>query len=516
MNPEKCGCSTRVIRLSAQLSEPGFTGFWDSDDFQSYKSRIREITVQTDNRKTLRVRLRGSQPWFSIASTVVRHKIPSSRQPLPATTPPPPRSVVLHQIPPFAKGGWEDFPRPIPLNFPPPSATILPPFRERGRSKRDADNKLAPAAVLQVPAQARPWSMISARRFGPIPFTRTRSSKDEKGRSSRICAARLAPMCLISTKDSTVAELTSICPSPHRASSRIWAVGVGAEVEVGTGVGVGRGVGVSVGVGAGRGVGISVGIGVAACAGTEVGANVGSGVGLGRGVAVAGGVSLGGMVGASGLGLGLTLTSAVRNAGPLEVCVLEVCVLVAVGTGGGVDIRVGSGANVGVGAGVDARNGPPPGDGGGAETLPGAGKTLLPTVPTTVGSEGGVPDPEDVEAAHDNAANTVNSCRTTRGNLPILTPDKYSIRTRPTPLGGHRDKYICRQIGPQRSPRFVRFRGRVTLFCNCSDLMCPSCSPPVIPGLTRNPRTCATSNGHYHWHFWIPACAGMTDCGGGT
>ena len=28
-----------VIRLSAQLSEPGFTGFWDSDDFQSYKSQ---------------------------------------------------------------------------------------------------------------------------------------------------------------------------------------------------------------------------------------------------------------------------------------------------------------------------------------------------------------------------------------------------------------------------------------------------------------------------------------------
>ena len=28
-----------VIRLSAQLSEPGFTGCWDSDDFQSYKYR---------------------------------------------------------------------------------------------------------------------------------------------------------------------------------------------------------------------------------------------------------------------------------------------------------------------------------------------------------------------------------------------------------------------------------------------------------------------------------------------
>ena len=56
---------------------------------------------------------------------------------------------------------------------------------------------------------------------------------------------------------------------------------------------------------------------------------------------------------------------------------------------------------------------------------------------------------------------------------------------------------------------------------NCSDLMCPSYSQPVIPGLTRNPETFATSDLHYHWHFWIPApdraggrlFAGMTGCG---
>ena len=40
---------------------------------------------------------------------------------------------------------------------------------------------------------------------------------------------------------------------------------------------------------------------------------------------------------------------------------------------------------------------------------------------------------------------------------------------------------------------------------NCSDSMGRSCSQPVFPGLTRNPETFATSNGHYHWHFWIPA-----------
>ena len=197
---------------------------------------------------------------------------------------------------------------------------------------------------------------------------------------------------------------------------------------------------------------VGVGIGVADGVGTEVGANVGSGVGLGRGVAVAGGMSLGGMVAASGLGFGLTPTSAVGNTGPVEVGVV-----VAVMTGGGVDISVGSGANVGVCAGADARNGPPPGNGGGAATLPGVGKTVLPTMPTTVGSEGCVPDPEDVEAAHDNAANTANTCSTTRDNLPILTPDKYLIEARSTPLGGHRPKYICIQVRPQCSPRFVRF-----------------------------------------------------------
>ena len=57
---------------------------------------------------------------------------------------------------------------------------------------------------------------------------------------------------------------------------------------------------------------------------------------------------------------------------------------------------------------------------------------------------------------------------------------------------------------------------------NCSDLMCPSYSQPVFPGLTRNPVTLATSNCPYHRNFWIPApdraggrlFAGMTGCGG--
>ena len=51
---------------------------------------------------------------------------------------------------------------------------------------------------------------------------------------------------------------------------------------------------------------------------------------------------------------------------------------------------------------------------------------------------------------------------------------------------------------------------------NCSDLMCPSYSQPVITGLTRNPETFATSTGPHHCHIWIPAFAGMTGCGWGT
>ena len=182
---------------------------------------IREITVQTDNRKTLRVRLRGSQPWFSIPSSVVRHQIPllsqavvrhqipPSRKPMPATNYPPLASRCPPPNTPLRERGLGGFLPSNPASFQPAIRSSIDPFRERGRAKRDAGNKLAPAAVLQVPAQARPWSMISARRCGPIPFTRTRSSKDAKGRSSRICRARLSPMCLISIKDSTVAELTS-------------------------------------------------------------------------------------------------------------------------------------------------------------------------------------------------------------------------------------------------------------------------------------------------------------------
>ena len=57
---------------------------------------------------------------------------------------------------------------------------------------------------------------------------------------------------------------------------------------------------------------------------------------------------------------------------------------------------------------------------------------------------------------------------------------------------------------------FVDTSGGVTLSsspylpCNCSDLMCPSSSQPVIPGLTRDPVIFTTSNSHYHWHFCIP------------
>ena len=50
------------------------------------------------------------------------------------------------------------------------------------------------------------------------------------------------------------------------------------------------------------------------------------------------------------------------------------------------------------------------------------------------------------------------------------------------------------------------FIARMPAGGNSSDLMCPSYSKLVIPGLTRNPETFATSDLHYHWHFWIPAC----------
>ena len=44
--------AARVIRLSAQLSEPGFTGFRDSDDFQSYKSR-NQRNRSSDGQRTI-------------------------------------------------------------------------------------------------------------------------------------------------------------------------------------------------------------------------------------------------------------------------------------------------------------------------------------------------------------------------------------------------------------------------------------------------------------------------------
>ena len=65
---------------------------------------------------------------------------------------------------------------------------------------------------------------------------------------------------------------------------------------------------------------------------------------------------------------------------------------------------------------------------------------------------------------------------------------------------------VLRRLSVEKT---VGMRRTESPICNCSDLKCPFYSKLVIPGLTRNPETFATSDLHYHWHFWIPACGDL-------
>ena len=136
---------------------------------------------------------------------------------------------------------------------------------------------------------ARPCALISARRFCAIPLTRVKSSKESKGRSSIIWAARLGPMCLIRSSRSAVAEFTStwplVQPSPPGGT-----VGVGVGTAVGAGVAVGTGTAVGVVVGVGTAVGVAVGTGTAVEVVGGVGTAVGVAMGTGTAVGVVGGV----------------------------------------------------------------------------------------------------------------------------------------------------------------------------------------------------------------------------------
>ena len=141
--------SIRVFHLGVSLGSFDYRPNCPHRDSQDFGIRmisnhinpgISEITVQTDNRKTPRVRLRGSQPWFSIPSPVVRHQIPllsqaDARHQIPFLS----QAVARHELPPsreplsstkyplFAKGDWGDFSRPIPPNFNPPSVAVSNP-----------------------------------------------------------------------------------------------------------------------------------------------------------------------------------------------------------------------------------------------------------------------------------------------------------------------------------------------------------------------------------------------------
>ena len=106
---------------------------------------------------------------------------------------------------------------------------------------------------------------------------RVKSSRELKGLSCNISAARAGPMCMIESNFSAEAELTSTCP---------WLHPVEAEGGNGVGVAVGTTVGMGVGTDVGGGMGLTAGTGVAVGVGVGAGVEVGTGMAVGRGVAV--------------------------------------------------------------------------------------------------------------------------------------------------------------------------------------------------------------------------------------
>ena len=83
---------------------------------------------------------------------------------------------------------------------------------------------------------------MSANRLEAIPLIRIKSSKELKGRSCIICAARSGPMWMMWSNSSTGAEFTSTCPGLHPFP--LGGGGLGVAVGKGMAVGVGCGVGV--------------------------------------------------------------------------------------------------------------------------------------------------------------------------------------------------------------------------------------------------------------------------------
>ena len=105
---------------------------------------------------------------------------------------------------------------------------------------------------------------------------RTKSSKEVKGRSWKICPALSGRMWIISSSFSSEAEFTSTCPA-------LQPCGGGNGVAVGKGVAVGGGSGVAVGRGVAVGWRVGVGLGGAGVAVGKGGAVGGGGKGVGVG-----------------------------------------------------------------------------------------------------------------------------------------------------------------------------------------------------------------------------------------
>ena len=201
---------------------------------------------------------------------------------------------------------------------------------------------------------------MSARRDGPIPFMRTRSSIELNGLSSTISAARTGPIWIISSSCDCEAEFTSICPGPQPLELEGGigvAVGAGVTVGVGVFVGVGSGVGVAVGKSVGDGTGVSVGAGTAVGVGSGNGVEVGVGCAVGVGSAVGVGVAVGSTsagkaarvgkgVGDSSIGAGRGESGAKARGSLSSVGVGWVCSRLMVASCEGAKVAVGRGGMV--------------------------------------------------------------------------------------------------------------------------------------------------------------------------
>ena len=207
----------------------------------------------------------------------------------------------------------------------------------------------------QLETQARPWSLISRSRAGPIPLIRTMSSMDENGRRVINWAARAGPMWRILSRSEMDALFMSTWPAPQEPAGG----GAGAGVGAGRGVAVGGGNGVAVGCGVFVGVGVKVaaGVGTGVTVGRDVGTGDGAGVAVGKGVGAGEGAETGGAGGGTGVGVEEAGPSADSKPEAPAGWGVAVGFRALDGTTDGEDATVGWGDAVGEGTGIAAAAG---------------------------------------------------------------------------------------------------------------------------------------------------------------